>query len=90
VVTSGDVDVRLAVDAARIATAGDAATLAIASRDADFKPAVEAANRAGLRTLAVAPGAFGRSDALRNAATDAVTIGEDPGGDGPGGDRDGS
>jgi len=88
VVTSGDVDVRLAVDATRIATAGDAATLAIASRDADFKPAIEATNRAGIRTLAIAPGAFGRSDALRNAAADAVTIGAEAG-DGPdAGDRD--
>jgi uncharacterized LabA/DUF88 family protein len=34
------------------------------------------ANAAGVRTLAIAPGTHGRSDALRNAATDAVTLGE--------------
>jgi uncharacterized protein (TIGR00288 family) len=76
VVTSGDVDVKLAVDATRFVLEGRAATLAIASRDTDFKPVVEAANAAGLRTLAIAPGTHGRSDALRNAATESVTLGE--------------
>ncbi len=74
IVTSGDVDVKLAVDASRFATEGRMSTLAIASRDTDFKPVVETANSYGIRTLAVAPGAFGRSDALRNAATDSVTL----------------
>ena len=74
VVTSGDVDVKLAVDAARFAAEGRMATLAIASRDTDFKPVLEVANGYGIRTLAVAPGAFGRSDALRNAASDSVTL----------------
>jgi uncharacterized protein (TIGR00288 family) len=74
VVTSGDVDVKLAVDVTHVAVAGDADVVAIASRDTDFKPAVEAANAHGLRTLAIAPGEFGRSDALRNAATDSVTL----------------
>ena len=76
VVTSGDVDVKLAVDVTRVAVAGEADVIAIASRDTDFKPAVEVANAHGLRTLAIAPGEFGRSDALRNAATDSVTLGE--------------
>ena len=74
VVTSGDVDVKLAVDAARFAAEKRMGTLAIASRDTDFKPVLEVANEYGIRTLAVAPGAFGRSDALRNAASDSVTL----------------
>jgi uncharacterized protein (TIGR00288 family) len=77
VVTSGDVDVKLAVDAARFAAERRMATLAIASRDTDFKPVLEVANGYGIRTLAVAPGAFGRSDALRNAASDSVTLNGD-------------
>jgi uncharacterized protein (TIGR00288 family) len=74
IVTSGDVDVKLAVDAARFAVEGRADTLAIASRDTDFKPVLEVANSCGLRTLAIAPGRHGRSDALRNAATDSITL----------------
>ncbi|GAA0721767.1 uncharacterized protein (TIGR00288 family) [Halorubrum trapanicum] len=74
VVTSGDVDVKLAVDAARFAAEGRMDTLAIASRDTDFKPVVETANGYGIRTLAIAPGEFGRSDALRNAANGSVTL----------------
>ncbi|MFW6017754.1 MAG: NYN domain-containing protein [Halapricum sp.] len=78
VTTSGDVDVRLAVDAAAIAARGDADVLAIASRDTDFKPVLELAARDGLRTVAIAPGTYGRSDALRNAAHETVTLdGED-------------
>jgi uncharacterized protein (TIGR00288 family) len=74
VVTSGDVDVKLAVDATRFAIDSDAGTIAIASRDTDFKPVIEASNAAGLRTLVIAPGTYGRSDALRNAATTSVTL----------------
>ncbi|SMO50329.1 NYN domain-containing protein [Halorubrum cibi] len=74
VVTSGDVDVKLAVDAARFAAEERMETLAIASRDTDFKPVLETANGYGIRTLAIAPGEFGRSDALRNAASDSVTL----------------
>lgn len=77
VVTSGDVDVRLAVDLTRFVVEGRADVVAVASRDTDFKPAVETANAYGLRTVAIAPGAFGRSDALRNAATESVTLGDD-------------
>ncbi len=77
IVTSGDVDVKLAVDAARFAAEGRMSTLAIASRDTDFKPVLETANGYGIRTLAIAPGAFGRSDALRNAATDSMTLEEE-------------
>jgi uncharacterized protein (TIGR00288 family) len=76
VVTSGDVDVKLAVDAAELAVEGGIDTLAVASRDTDFKPVLELAARRGVRTLAIAPGTHGRSDALRSAAHDAVTLGE--------------
>jgi len=77
IVTSGDVDVKLAVDAARFAVEGRGDTIAIASRDTDFKPVLEVANNCGLRTLAIAPGSHGRSDALRNAATESVTLTDD-------------
>jgi len=74
VTTSGDVDVKLAVDATALVTDGDLDVLAIASRDTDFKPVVEHAARRDVRTFAIAPGEYGRSDALRNAAHDAVTL----------------
>lgn len=75
VVTSGDVDVKLAVDATEAVVAGEIDTLVVVSRDTDFKPAVEVANRRGVRTVALAPGEHGRSDALRNAAHDELTLG---------------
>jgi uncharacterized protein (TIGR00288 family) len=71
-ITSGDVDVKLAVDAT--AAIDDLDVLAVASRDTDFKPVLEHAARAGLETLAIAPGAHGRSDALQNAAHETVTL----------------
>ena len=75
VVTSGDVDVKLAVDATAFVADG-VDVLAIASRDTDFKPVLEFAATRATRTLAIAPGTHGRSDALRNAAHDAATLGE--------------
>jgi len=74
VTTSGDVDVRLAVDATAAAVEGTIDVLVLVSRDADFKPALERAAEHGVRTVAVAPGAYGRSDALRNAAQTARTL----------------
>jgi uncharacterized protein (TIGR00288 family) len=74
VTTSGDVDVRLAVDATAAAVDDRIDVLVIASRDTDFKPALEVAAREGVRTVAVAPGEHGRSDALRNAAQDALSL----------------
>ena len=71
-VTSGDVDVKLAVDATAILD--DLDVLAVASRDTDFKPVLEHAARRGITTLAIAPGTHGRSDALQNAAHEAVTL----------------
>ena len=76
VVTSGDVDVKLAVDATALVAEGSVGLLAIASRDTDFKPVLEYAGRAGVETVAIAPGSYGRSDALRNAADRAITLSE--------------
>jgi len=76
VVTSGDVDVKLAVDATAFVASQRADVLAIASRDTDFKPVVELANERGARTLVIAPGSHGRSDALPNAATHNVVLGD--------------
>ncbi|MFW5924372.1 MAG: NYN domain-containing protein [Halanaeroarchaeum sp.] len=75
-ITSGDVDVKLAVDAAAMLVEDPPDVFAVASRDADFKPVVELANRRGVRTVAIAPGTHGRSDALRKAAQDAVLLDE--------------
>lgn len=73
-VTSGDVDVALAVDAAELAATGAVGVLAIASRDMDFKPAFESAAEHGVRTVAVAPGEHGRSEGLSAAADEAVVL----------------
>lgn len=74
VVTSGDVDVKLAVDAVAAAVSSEFDTLSIVSRDMDFKPVLETAAKHGLQTLAVAPGEHGRSDGLQNAAHTAITL----------------
>ena len=49
-------------------------TVIVVSRDTDFKPVLEIAAKRGLRTVAVAPGTHGRSDALRNAAHHEITL----------------
>lgn len=74
VTTSGDVDVRLAVDATAAVVAEQVDVLIVVSRDSDFKPVLERAAERGVRTVAVAPGEHGRSDALGNAAHDARTL----------------
>jgi uncharacterized protein (TIGR00288 family) len=74
VTTSGDIDVRLGVDATAATVEGAVDTLVVVSRDGDFKPVLEAAGRRGVRTVALAPGEYGRSDALRNAADRADTL----------------
>lgn len=76
VITSGDVDVKLAVDATACLAEDRLDLFAIASRDTDFKPVLEYAGRNGVETVAIAPGAHGRSDALQNAATRAITLTE--------------
>ena len=76
VTTSGDVDVRLAVDATAAAAEEALDVLVVVSRDTDFKPVLERAAAQGVETVAVAPGTYGRSDALRNAAQRAVTLEE--------------
>jgi len=73
-VTSGDVDVKLAVDATELICDG-IDSLAIASRDTDFKPVFEVAARRGVHTIAIAPGEYGRSDALGNAAHESIVLG---------------
>ena len=74
VTTSGDVDVKLAVDATRAVAEGRVDTLVIASRDTDFKPVLEVAAERGCRTVAIAPGEYGRSDALASTAHDSHTL----------------
>lgn len=74
IVTSGDVDVKLAVDAAELIADDRVDTLAIASRDADFKPVFDLAGRAGVRTIALSPGEHGESAALVNAADRSVSL----------------
>lgn len=74
ITTSGDVDVRLAVDATAATVDGEVAVVVVVSRDTDFKPVLERAAREGARTVAVAPGEHGRSDALRNTAHRSVTL----------------
>ncbi len=76
VVTSGDVDVRLAVDATALIATTDLETIVLATRDTDFKPVLEAARERGLRTIILLPGAEGVSDALVNAADDVVVLTE--------------
>lgn len=76
VTTSSDVDVRLAVDATTAAIDGAIDVLVVVSRDSDFKPVLERAARRGVETVAIAPGAHGRSDALRNAAHRSYTVEE--------------
>jgi len=73
-VTSGDVDVKLAIDATELVLTGNIDLLAVVSRDADFKPLLETAAQHGIQTLAIAPGTHGRSDALQNAAQSAVVL----------------
>jgi uncharacterized protein (TIGR00288 family) len=74
VTTSGDVDVRLAVDATAAAVDGGIDVLVVVSRDTDFKPVLERAAQVGVETVAVAPGSYGRSDALKNSAQRAMTL----------------
>lgn len=74
VTTSGDVDVRLGVDATAAAVDGTIDVLVIVSRDTDFKPVLEQAATYDVETVAVAPGSYGRSDALKNSAQRAMTL----------------
>ncbi|ADJ14739.1 NYN domain-containing protein [Halalkalicoccus jeotgali] len=74
VITSGDVDVKLAIDATELVYTDAVDTLMVVSRDTDFKPVLEKAAKRGIHTVAVAPGTYGRSDALRNAAQEAVLL----------------
>lgn len=75
ITTSGDVDVRLAIDATAAIVEDRIDVLVVVSRDTDFKPVLEEAASRGIATVAVAPGAYGRSDALRNTAQRSLTLG---------------
>jgi len=77
ITTSGDVDVRLAVDATEAVASDRIDVLVVVSRDTDFKPALEVAARNGVRTVALAPGEHGKSDALQNAAQDGLSLSAD-------------
>ena len=77
ITTSGDVDVRLAVDATEAVTNDRIDVLLIASRDTDFKPALEVAAHKRVHTVALAPGEHGKSDALQNAAQDGLSLSAD-------------
>ena len=74
ITTSGDVDVRLAVDGTKAAVADEIDLLIVVSRDTDFKPVLERAARRGVETMAIAPGEHGRSDALQNTAHRSLTL----------------
>ena len=76
VVTSGDVDVKLAIDATELAVEGSIDVLTIVSRDTDFKPVLEKAAKRGIKTIAIAAGEHGRSDALRKTAQEAYLLEE--------------
>lgn len=76
VLTSGDVDVKLAIDATAAVVDELLDVLLIVSRDTDFKPVVELARARGVYTIAVAPGSYGNSDALANAANESMVLEE--------------
>ncbi|MFP4188869.1 MAG: NYN domain-containing protein [Halobacteria archaeon] len=73
VVTSGDVDVRLAVDATAYALEGF--DIVIATRDADFKPALARANEEGAQTTVVGV-SESFSAALESVADEVVFLDE--------------
>ena len=67
IIGSGDVDVRLAVDAMEMVFSPTIDTIAIVTRDADFKPVLAKANAHGKETI-VFGAEPGLSIALRNVA----------------------
>lgn len=74
VVTSGDVDVKLAIDAMELIASTEWDVLAVASRDIDFKPVLERAAYHGMATVAIAPTDEGRSAGLAECADEAVIL----------------
>jgi len=73
VITSGDVDVRLAVDATAYALGGF--DIVVATRDADFKPALSRANEEGAHTTVVGV-SESFSAALESVADEVVFVDE--------------
>ncbi|MFB6282833.1 MAG: NYN domain-containing protein [Halobacteria archaeon] len=70
-VTSGDVDVKMAVDAAVFAEREY--DLAIATRDSDFKPVLDKANELGSKTYVLAPD-LDLSTALKSTADEVIYL----------------
>lgn len=71
VVTSGDVDVRMAVEA--VEHARDGRDLVLATRDADFVPAIDAAHRADAHVTVLGADS-GMSAGLESAADEVVLL----------------
>lgn len=76
IICSSDVDVRLAVEGMELVFNPNIDTLALVTRDADFKPLLNKANENGKETIifGVEPGF---SSALRNSADYVIIIGQD-------------
>ncbi|ADC66410.1 protein of unknown function DUF88 [Ferroglobus placidus DSM 10642] len=76
VVTSGDVDVKMAVEAMEIIYNDSIDVLALVTRDADFKAVLQKAMEKGKETIIIGAEP-GFSAALKNAADIAICLNED-------------
>lgn len=72
--TSGDVDVTLAIEATSLIEREVIDTIAIATRDLDFKPVLEVANERGCETIIIVPADEGRSDGLAAVADRVIDL----------------
>lgn len=71
IITSADVDVKMAVDVTQLALEGF--DIILVTRDADFKPALEKANEVGARTIVIGV-REGFSSALESVADEVVFL----------------
>lgn len=76
VITSGDVDVRMAVEAMEIIYNENIDALALVTRDADFKAVLKKAMELGKETIIIGAEP-GFSTALKNSADVAIVLNED-------------
>ncbi len=76
VITSGDVDVRMAVEAMEIIYNDNIDVLALVTRDADFKAVLKKAMEYGKETI-IMGAEPGFSTALKNSADIAITLNEE-------------
>ena len=76
VITSGDVDVRMAVEAMEIIYNDNIDVLALVTRDADFKAVLKKAMELGKETIIIGAEP-GFSAALKNSADIAIVLNED-------------